>query len=39
MYPQNKELFNNISKLNKYNLEVITSMSKALLDLQKKNKP
>jgi transcriptional regulator with XRE-family HTH domain len=39
MYPQNKELFNNISQLNKYNLEVSTSMSKALLSLQGKDKP
>ena len=32
----NKDLFDNISKLNKYNSEVITAMTKTLLSLQGK---
>jgi transcriptional regulator with XRE-family HTH domain len=37
--PQNKELFNTITKLNKYNHEVISSLAKNLLNLQGKGKP
>jgi len=36
--PQNKEVVDTISKLNKYNTEVITSLAKTLLDLQTKTK-
>ena len=36
--PHNKEVFEIIPKLNKYNNEVITSMAKTLLGLQVKNK-
>jgi transcriptional regulator with XRE-family HTH domain len=35
---QQKELLDTVSKLNKYNYEVITSMAKTLLNLQTKNK-
>ena len=38
MQPQNKEVFDTISKLNKQNTEVITSVAKTLLGLQIKNK-
>jgi transcriptional regulator with XRE-family HTH domain len=36
--PQHKELFETLSKLNKYNNEVITTVAKSLLTLQAKNK-
>ena len=36
--PQNKEMIDTISKLNKYNTEVISSLAKTLLDLQTKPK-
>ena len=36
--PQQKELLDTISKLNKYNYEVITSIAKTLLNLQTKNR-
>ena len=36
--PQQKELLDTVSKLNKYNYEVITSIAKTLLNLQTKNK-
>ena len=36
--PQTKEVMDIISKLNKYNHEVITSIAKTLLSLQTKNK-
>ena len=36
--PQNKEILDTISKLNKYNTEVIASMAKTLLGLQGKGK-
>jgi transcriptional regulator with XRE-family HTH domain len=37
--PKTKEAIDTISKLNKYNYEVITSIAKTLLTLQTKNKP
>jgi transcriptional regulator with XRE-family HTH domain len=37
--PQHKELLDTISKLNKTNYEVITSVAKTLLSLQTKNNP
>jgi transcriptional regulator with XRE-family HTH domain len=36
--PQHKELFETLSKLNKYNNEVITAVAKSLLTLQSKIK-
>jgi len=36
--PQQKELLDTISKLNKYNYEVITSIAKTLVNLQTKSK-
>jgi hypothetical protein len=36
--PQHKELLETLSKLNKYNNEVITAVAKMLLSLQTKNK-
>jgi transcriptional regulator with XRE-family HTH domain len=36
--PQHKELFDIVSKLNKNNNEVITTVAKSLLSLQSKNK-
>jgi hypothetical protein len=35
---QHKELFDSVSKLNKYNIEVITTVAKSLINLQTKNK-
>jgi transcriptional regulator with XRE-family HTH domain len=37
--PKNKEALDTISKLNKYNYEVIVSVAKTLLNLQNKSKP
>ena len=37
--PQHKEAMDIVSKLNKYNYEVITSIAKTLLDLRTKAKP
>jgi transcriptional regulator with XRE-family HTH domain len=37
--PKTKEAVDTISKLNKYNYEVIVSVAKTLLNLQTKNKP
>ena len=37
--PQHKEITDIVSKLNKYNYEVITSIAKTLLNLQTKSKP
>jgi transcriptional regulator with XRE-family HTH domain len=36
--PLHKELFDTVSKLNKYNNEIITTVAKSLLTLQAKNK-
>ena len=36
--PQHKEVMDIVSKLNKYNYEVIASLAKTLLSLQTKNK-
>ena len=36
--PQHKEIIDIVSKLNKYNYEVITSLAKTLLNMQTKNK-
>jgi transcriptional regulator with XRE-family HTH domain len=36
--PQHKEIMDTVSKLNKYNYEVITSIAKTLLNIQAKNK-
>ena len=36
--PQNKEILDTVSKLNKYNTEVIFSLAKTLLHLQTKTK-
>jgi transcriptional regulator with XRE-family HTH domain len=36
--PQHKEILDIVSKLNKYNYEVITSVAKTLFNLQTKNK-
>jgi transcriptional regulator with XRE-family HTH domain len=36
--PQHKEVMDIVSKLNKYNYEVVTSMAKTLLNLQTKPK-
>jgi transcriptional regulator with XRE-family HTH domain len=36
--PQHKEVMDIVSKLNKYNYEVITSLARTLLNLQTKNK-
>ena len=37
--PQNKEVIEILPKLNKYNYEILSSMAKTLLSLQKKNTP
>ena len=38
IHPPNKEVFDTISKLNKYNSEVISSLANTLLSMQTKNK-
>ena len=37
--PQNKEVIEILPKLNKYNYEVLSSVAKTLLNLQKKSNP